>query len=86
MRKANGGVKNPYSFEERKFLIIEALKEENYTYKKEFEIMEVPNIVHFTYGRDVGYTIMQEVLPKQLEKISATKIRMRERVEQGLLT
>tara|TARA_S200002703_G_C3669220_1_gene205453 strand:- start:77 stop:451 length:375 start_codon:yes stop_codon:yes gene_type:complete len=86
LRKADGGVKNPYTFEERKFLITEALKKENYEYGKEFEIVEVPNIVHFTYGRDVGYTIMQEILPKHLEKISATEIRNRERAEQGLLT
>ena len=35
----------------------------------------VPNIVNITYGRDVGYKIEQEILPKNIESISATKIR-----------
>ena len=40
-----------------------------------FEILEVPNIVNITYGRDVGYKIEQERLDADIESISATKIR-----------
>ena len=40
-----------------------------------FEILEVPNIVIITYGRDVGYKIEQERLDADIEAISATKIR-----------
>ena len=35
----------------------------------------VPNILNITYGRDVGYKIEQEKFDKQIEEISATKIR-----------
>ena len=35
----------------------------------------VPNIVNITYGRKVGYTIEQEHFEKDIEDISATKIR-----------
>ena len=40
-----------------------------------FEILEVPNIVNITFGRDVGYKIEQERLDADIESISATKIR-----------
>ena len=35
----------------------------------------VPNIVNITYGRKVGYTIEQEHFDKEIEDISATRIR-----------
>ena len=40
-----------------------------------FEILEVPNIVNITYGRDVGYKIEQEKFSEEIESISATEIR-----------
>jgi hypothetical protein len=40
-----------------------------------YEIQVVPNIVNITYGRDVGYTIEQEVFGDAIHSISATKIR-----------
>ena len=39
------------------------------------DIKIVPNIVNITYGRKVGYTIEQEHFDKEIEDISATKIR-----------
>ena len=39
-------------------------------------IVIVPNILNITYGRDVGYKIEQESFDKDIEDISATKIRM----------
>lgn len=44
-------------------------------YQGQYEIVLVPNIVNITYGRDVGYKIEKEDLGKDIELISATKIR-----------
>ena len=38
-------------------------------------IMIVPNIMHITYGRKVGYVIEQEFIGEEVESISATKVR-----------
>lgn len=45
-----------------------------------FVIVILPNIVDICYGRDVGYSISPIELPKEIQDISATKIRK----EQGL--
>ena len=71
LREQDGSEKNPFSFEERCKMIDDALID----YKGKYEIISVPNITHITYGRDVGYTIEQEHLSKEIEEISATKIR-----------
>lgn len=65
---------NPYTIEERKDEIIRELVKEGFSLD-DYEIMGVPNIVHITYGRDVGYKIEQEHLGEEIEDISATKIR-----------
>jgi hypothetical protein len=44
-------------------------------YQGQYEIQVVPNITNITYGRDVGYTIEQEVFDDATHAISATKIR-----------
>jgi hypothetical protein len=44
-------------------------------YQGQYEIVVVPNITNITYGRDVGYTIEQEVFDDATHAISATKIR-----------
>ena len=67
--------KNPLEFDEVKEMIIEDLTKHNFTIDKEYVIMQVPNIVNITYGRDVGYSITLERLPDEVEQISATKIR-----------
>jgi hypothetical protein len=66
---------NPLEFEEIKEIIIEDLAKHNFTYEKEYVIIQVPNIIDITYGRDVGYSITLERLPDEVEQISATKIR-----------
>ena len=45
--------------------------------------MLVPNVVNITYGRGVGYVFEEEVFDKEVNEISATKIRkkMREKDE-----
>lgn len=55
--------------------IIHSLKKAGFQYKQDYDILEVPNIVNITYGRDVGYKIEQESFSKEIEDISATKIR-----------
>jgi len=62
---------NPFNFEEIKQRIEEVLK----NYKGKFEVIKVPNITNICYGRGVGYKIEEIVLPKEIQKISATKIR-----------
>ncbi len=51
------------------------LSKEGYIYGEDYIIMDVPNIVNITYGRNVGYKIEQEKFNKKIESISATNIR-----------
>jgi len=62
---------NPFEFEDIKKRIEEKLK--NYVGK--FEVIKVANITNICYGRDVGYKIEEIILPKEIQKISATEIR-----------
>jgi len=62
---------NPFQFEEIKKNIEDKLKD----YVGKFEVIKVPNITNICYGRDVGYKIEEIVLPKEIQDISATKIR-----------
>jgi len=66
---------NPLEFSEVSEIITEDLTKHGFTIGKDYVIMQVPNIVDITYGRDVGYSITLERLPDEIEKISATKIR-----------
>jgi hypothetical protein len=62
---------NPFVFEDIKKRIEETLKD----YVGQFDVIKVPNITNICYGRDVGYKIEEIVLPKEIQKISATEIR-----------
>jgi nicotinamide mononucleotide adenylyltransferase len=62
---------NPFKFEDIKIRIEEKLKD----YLGKFEVIKVANITNICYGRDVGYKIEEIVLSKEIQKISATKIR-----------
>jgi len=62
---------NPFEFENIKKNIEEKLKD----YIGKFEVIKVANITNICYGRDVGYKIEEIILPKQIQEISATKIR-----------
>ena len=66
---------NPLKFEEVAEMITEDLTKHNFTIDKDYVIMQVPNIIDITYGRDVGYSITLERLPDEIENISATAIR-----------
>ena len=67
---------NPYSIEQRRNNIIAGLLDEGFLLDEDYTIMVVPNIVDITYGRNVGYSITQEQLDKEIESISATQIRL----------
>ena len=62
---------NPFEFEDIKKRIEEKLQD----YVGKFEVIKVANITNICYGRDVGYKIEEIVLSKQIQEISATKIR-----------
>lgn len=67
--------KDPFSFDVVRKLIIEDLNNKDFTFNVDYVILEVPNIVDIGYGRDVGYTFTEHKVSKEIEEISATKIR-----------
>ena len=75
---------NPFDLETVRKNIIAALSEEGYTYRQEYIIINVPNIVDISYGRGVGYTFTEHDLGKDIHGISATKIRAKLRQEGNL--
>jgi len=62
---------NPYDFNQVRNNIMSACKE----FGDKVKVIEIPNITDFFYGRTVGYNIEQLELSKELQNISATKIR-----------
>ena len=72
VRDVKGVDDNPFDFETVKKNIEKRL---NPKYKNRFKIMLVPNITNISYGRGVGYKIEEVILPEEIQKISATKIR-----------
>jgi len=66
---------NPFDMTSVRENIIQALAEEGYEYRREYNIINVPNIVDISYGRGVGYTFTEHDLGKDIHDISATKIR-----------
>jgi len=81
VRDVKGVDDNPFDFETVKKNIEERLDEK---YKNRFKVILVPNITNICYGRGVGYKIEEIVLPGEIQKISATKIR-KELREKGKL-
>ena len=51
------------------------LEMSGYKLGKDFVVMDVPNIVNITYGRDVGYDVIEHIPPTEIGEISATSIR-----------
>ena len=81
IRDVQGVDDNPFDFETVKRNIENKL---NPKFEGRFKIMLVPNITNISYGRGVGYKIEEVVLPEEIQKISATKIRAKIR-EDGKL-
>ena len=78
VRDVKGVDDNPFDFETVKKNIEDKLSPE---FEGRFRIMLVPNITNICYGRGVGYKIEEIVLPEEIQKISATKIRAKMREE-----
>ena len=78
VRDVKGVEDNPFDFETVKKNIDEKLNSE---FEGRFKIMLVPNITNICYGRGVGYKIEEIILPEEIQKISATKIRAKMREE-----
>ena len=76
IRDVQGVDDNPFDFETVKKNIEGKLNPE---FEGRFKIMLVPNITNISYGRGVGYKIEEVVLPEEIQKISATKIRAKMR-------
>jgi adenylylsulfate kinase len=76
-----GGIdkKNPYNFQQVKKEIESACIE----FGNKIKIIELPNIMDIFYGRGVGYNIEMIELSKELQKVSATKIRAGEIGQDG---
>ena len=77
VRDVKGVDDNPFDFQTVKKNIEEALKD----FKKRIKISLVPNITNICYGRGVGYKIEEINLSKEIQEISATKIRAKMREE-----
>ena len=75
IRNVQGVDDNPFDIDTVRKNIINALSFEGVEYRKEYNIINVPNIVDISYGRGVGYTITEHNLGKEIHDISATKIR-----------
>ena len=75
IRDVQGVDDNPFDIDTVRKNIINALSFEGFEYRKEYNIINVPNIVDISYGRGVGYTITEHDLGKEIHDISATKIR-----------
>ena len=68
------------------YMDFETLKKNNQDrlnpeFEGRFQIMLVPNVTNICYGRGVGYKIEEIILPEEIQKISATKIRAKMREE-----
>ena len=72
VRDVQGVDDNPFDFEVVKSNIIKKLEPK---YKNRFKVVLVPNITNICYGRGVGYKIEEIELSKEIQEISATKIR-----------
>jgi len=75
IRNVQGVDDNPFDIDTVRKNIINGLSFEGFEYRKEYNIINVPNIVDISYGRGVGYTITEHDLGKEIHDISATKIR-----------
>jgi adenylylsulfate kinase len=77
VRDVKGVGDNPFDFDTVKQNIEKALID----FKNRIKISLVPNITNICYGRGVGYKIEEIVLAKEVQEISATKIRKKMREE-----
>jgi cytidyltransferase-like protein len=67
--------KNPFSEDQVLKNIRQGMKEAGFEEEVHYRLIVLPNITTIMYGREVGYSIEQIVLPSEIEAISATKLR-----------
>ena len=63
--------KSPFTFDQVK----RKIKTKLMNYNNKYEIIKIPVVSEVIYGRAVGYKINKYKIAKNLQKISATKIR-----------
>ena len=63
--------KNPYNFKQVKNKIEKKLIK----FRGKYQLIKIPVVSEVIFGRKVGYKIKRYKIKKNLEKISATKIR-----------
>jgi len=73
--------KNPYTVKERKKMIKKALKKAfGREWKKDkIKIITIPDIDEVLYGRRVGYVVKEVRLSTELESISGTEMRKKQK-------
>jgi len=71
--------KNPYDFKK----VQKEIKSACIEFGNKIKIVELPNIMDVFYGRGVGYNIEQIELSKEMQDVSATKIRAGEIGQDG---
>lgn len=62
---------NPYDYDSREKIIKDSLKD----WGDKVIVMKIPDVAEVCYGRGVGWGVREIKLSKDLEDISATKIR-----------
>ena len=75
LRDTGVNEQNPFTFEERYLMFMEAFPEEMHSGKMRVEQFQGDDSEGVCYGRGVGYEIRQIEVDKETESISATKIR-----------
>ena len=73
LREADGGDKNPYSYEERHRAFQKIFNKE--ISEGTVKIIKIPDIENVIYGRKPGWGIREVRLDKKLEDISGTEMR-----------
>lgn len=73
IRDTKKSKKDPYDYEERNAMFIKEFKKE--IIECRMKIICIPDVENFCHGRQVGWGIREIKLSKNIEKISATKIR-----------
>ena len=66
---------NPFDINQVSSRISIELNKEGFTSAVDYIIIQVPNIIDISYGRNVGYTFTEHDLGEEIHNISATNIR-----------
>ena len=70
VRDINGD-SNPFTFSQIVVRIRNELGKHNYNINEHYIVLKVPNIVDISYGRDVGYSVTEHNLGKDIHRFSS---------------